>query len=86
MGCCSSVPDIEGRFPAIEIVSIMNKQEDGPDPVARPGPNAEQFEDLNFSDSSSVDAEMEHLSKLLTPKKGEEPPPKQKTTKKKSRK
>ena len=65
----------------------MNKDDDGPDPVARPGPNAEQFEDLNFSDSSSVDAEMEHLSKLLTPKKGAEAETKTKTTsKKKSRK
>ena len=67
--CCSStIPDIEGRFPAIEIVSIMN--DDAPDPAVKPGPQAETFENLNFSDSSSVDAEMEHLSQLLaSPKK-----------------
>ena len=85
MGCCSSIPDIEGRFPAIEIVSILNKDENKQDdPVTRPGPNAEQFEDLNFSDSSSVEADMEHLSKLLTPKKNEESH--EKTSKKKSKK
>lgn len=64
--CCSNVPDIEANFPAINIVAIDST---GKDPVAQPGPAAEQFEDLNFSDSSSIDEELQHLSKLLTPKK-----------------
>ena len=70
MGCCGSVqiPDIESRFPAIGIVSVDNNDNEV-DIAVKPGPTAETFENLNFSDSSSIEAEMEHLSKLLKPDK-----------------
>lgn len=62
--CTTNIPDIDGRFPAIGVVSV-NHDPDAPDPAMQVGPDVEQFENLNFTDSSSVDAEMEHLSKLL---------------------
>ncbi|EAY04744.1 hypothetical protein TVAG_288860 [Trichomonas vaginalis G3] len=68
--CCSTIPDIESRFPAIGIVDIGHENE-APDAAVQAGPDVEQFENLNFTDSSSVDAEMEHLSKLLESSKAE---------------
>lgn len=84
MGGCLSlcsrheIPDIDGRFPVIEILEKSDGSSDSSlkakgDTAQRDitplleGPTLLEFHNLNLSESSSVDLEMDQIGKLLKP-------------------